>query len=190
MEPQRLDPAAMLHRLLGREERFLAQLGIELARGPFELDRPRRFEWGEPPTTLAIEAACMGKFLALKALLDAGADPNATAGGQSALSQACRVGAEQCAKLLLERGAEPQGPPGADLSPLEIAARAGAVGCCELLLQAGADPFQIGRLGSNAIDGARALGSARSHQGAGAIEAWLVRRELAPATAARKNSSL
>ena len=104
--------------------------------------RPDDAPGGEPPVTAAAEA---GGLAALKALLEAGADPDAVADpskgpGGTPLQRACAAEAWDAARILLEGGANanaaaPPLPP-----PLFLAAESGHAPTVSALLSKGADP--------------------------------------------------
>lgn len=86
-------------------------------------------------------AALHGRAEALRALLDAGADPRAkTPGGKEPLHFAAESG-EECARLLLAAGADPDAKSAAGWPPLHFAAQAGRAECARLLVAGAiADP--------------------------------------------------
>lgn len=90
-----------------------------------------------------------GDITKVRALLDAGADPNAdraSYGHMTALHRAALYNRLDVAKLLIERGADVNHlahtdfPKGVDGTPLHFAACAGASAIVQLLLERGADP--------------------------------------------------
>ena len=87
-------------------------------------------------------AAKTGNVVAAKALLEAGASPNAKDDGdQTALSHAARRGHTELVDLLLIAGADPQATGGINgYSPLHWASIHGHMRSIDLLLAAGADP--------------------------------------------------
>jgi ankyrin repeat protein len=99
-------------------------------------------------------AAALGDGALVTAMLDR--DPSrveeARPWGKRALSAAVDFGHEEIVRLLLDRGADPNGPEGADAPrgfALHSAARAGNRGLVELLLDHGADPnAQVDSAGS------------------------------------------
>lgn len=88
------------------------------------------------------KAAGAGKVTRVKALLDAGADPNADVGGGTySLGEASRGGHKEVVDVLLSRGAYVGVGAGAELNfALAEAARRGDVERVKALLSAGADP--------------------------------------------------
>ncbi|WP_161607145.1 ankyrin repeat domain-containing protein [Myxococcus xanthus] len=119
-----------------------------------------RDEFGRPPLSAAASRAGTADVEVLRALLDAGADVNAVQGedsdeetGWTALHQVCLQGtfpnAIHAARLLLERGATPNGnTKDGGFSPLFFALKTHHLGIAEALLKAGADanaPFKTGR---------------------------------------------
>ena len=139
---------------------------------------------------LAMVAALRGMPRALRALLDAGADPNCAFKASCPLGNALAVGEFECAKLLIERGALVEGPPGSPLPPLHHGAAGGSVECCFLLLQAGADPSRLDGGGLAASQRGRRFANAAN--ACDAIDAWVeaqaLRQSAAPASPGRAPS--
>ena len=120
-----------------------------LARGAKPGDAPG----GEPPLTVAAESGSLG---ALKALLDAGADPDQAADpargpGGTPLQRACAAEAWESARVLLEGRARASlsAPPLAP--PLFLAAESGHAPTVALLIAKGADPNVRGTGGAAPI---------------------------------------
>jgi hypothetical protein len=91
-----------------------------------------------------------------RVLLEAGADPNETDDGSSALEIALRAGVEELVPILLASGARPDG---AGFSrPLRSAAEDGKLDLLRLLLDAGADPNGSNEYGDTALMGAALYG--------------------------------
>lgn len=99
--------------------------------------------------------------------------PYLPVGRLNLLHYACAFGAERCAGLLLERGADPRAPSGDASTPLHFAAAGGAPSLADLLLRHGADPAALDGLGRSPADVAR-QSPANPHAGA-------LARLLAPA---------
>ena len=86
----------------------------------------------------------------LRALLDAGADPDHDGGGEPPLQRA--ADRPESAKLLLGRGADPDHPDAVGATPLMKAVEAGCVESVELLVGAGADVSRRDPDGRTALD--------------------------------------
>ncbi|QDT69435.1 Phosphocholine transferase AnkX [Planctomycetes bacterium MalM25] len=97
---------------------------------------------------------------AVRALLAAGADPNAETDYRvRPLTLACRAGQGLLTQALLEAGADPNAKlPGGE-TPLMTAARSGSVEVIEFLLGEGADPNAKQRRGQTALMWAAAAGA-------------------------------
>jgi hypothetical protein len=130
---------------------------------------------------LLMSAAYAGMARALKALIDAGADPNHAIGLITPLGQAAFGGQADCVTQLIERGALPDGSPTSH-PPLHQAAWAGSPKCCLILLDAGADPSRLDDQGLGPSASARHLAQHRNKEGvieaAQAIDAWVEALEL------------
>ncbi|XP_045502459.1 transient receptor potential channel pyrexia-like isoform X1 [Colias croceus] len=91
----------------------------------------------------ALWAAWMGKSSVLNKLLKLGADPNSSDdAGRTCLHLTCLVASEDCARLLLEHGADPNmwdSTTDRKATPLHCAASAKSVACVKALLSHGAD---------------------------------------------------
>ncbi|KAL8882197.1 MAG: hypothetical protein Q9198_000764 [Flavoplaca austrocitrina] len=106
-------------------------------------------------------AARFGRHHCLKALIDAGADPNKGTGHEESygcpLQAACDNGNENAVHFLLEKGADPNTVGGSIWlgnvhTPLHMAAYRGKMNVIKLLLEYGADPnIQGGDLGNALI---------------------------------------
>lgn len=93
---------------------------------------------GIPPIVAAAKDA---EWPAVRALIDAGADVNATYGdGTSALHWASYWDDAETARLLLDAGADPNTVTDLGVTPLWPAAENGSAAMARLLLEAGADP--------------------------------------------------
>lgn len=144
-------------------------------------------------STPLIVAAGRGAVSAVKALLDAGADPNArTVNLKTALKAAsdkkeCAGGSDpnmlKTMKLLLEAGADPDGAgcDGAGLRPLDVAAMEGSAARCRILLDGGAKV--------DAANGASALALAL-HFGHGRLAGMLLAAGGDPNIKSEKRSLL
>lgn len=88
---------------------------------------------------------------ALKELLDEGGDPNEVcySDGYTPLGYAVELGGDQVLKLMLERGANPDGG-GILVTTLE-AAENGRLEILKILLEAGADPNRMDEDGESAV---------------------------------------
>ncbi len=109
-------------------------------------------------------AAYFGQREAARALLDAGADPNAPAAGHPSgvapLASAVAGGDRGLIELLLERGAAPDPTQAGGFTPLQAAAARGDRDLCRRLLDAGADPRRADDAGRTAADHAADRGHA------------------------------
>ncbi|MGC4119989.1 MAG: ankyrin repeat domain-containing protein [Myxococcales bacterium] len=104
-----------------------------------------------------------GRAAEAKALLDRGADPNATTRwGWTALHHASRLGRAELAELLLARGASPRAKGRDGSSPLHLAAGAGQVELVGALLAAGADAADPDREGRTPLHWAAGQGHAKA----------------------------
>lgn len=101
-------------------------------------------------------AAYKGKYDAVKALLDKGAEPNQT--GWTALHYAATVGNNQIVQLLLDRSAYIDAESPNQTTPIMMAARGGHILTVKLLLDEGADVTLKNGAGMTALDFARAGG--------------------------------
>jgi len=101
-------------------------------------------------------AAYKGKYEAVKALLDKGAEPNQT--GWAALHYAAAVGNNQIVQLLLDKSAYIDAESPNQTTPIMMAARGGHILTVKLLLDEGADVALKNGAGMTAIDFARAGG--------------------------------
>ncbi|XP_023945739.1 transient receptor potential channel pyrexia [Bicyclus anynana] len=97
----------------------------------------------EAMRTAVLWACWMGKCSFLFKLLRIGADPNsADNGGRSCLHLSCLVAKEECVKLLLDHGADPNmwdAKTDRKATPLHCAASAKSLSCVKLLISHGAD---------------------------------------------------
>ena len=92
-------------------------------------------------------------------LLDAGADPElANDRGQTALAAAAFKGDESCVRLLLDRGAQVDSPPGGRTAFM-IAAMFNRVAIMQLLHERGADPWAMDDMGLDALAAAHKMGA-------------------------------
>jgi ankyrin repeat protein len=100
--------------------------------------------------TALIAASSRGAIDVVQVLLDAGADVNAEAGGNTALSTACKYGGLGLAtvELLLQHGADVNSQPASGHTALWKAAAEGHGDTVKLLLNAGADISKGGSFGS------------------------------------------
>jgi ankyrin repeat protein len=100
-------------------------------------------------------AAFFGGPAAVKAILEAGADPDADADntfGVHPLHSACAVGALESARALLAAGANPNVHQKGGYTPLHTAAHNNDVALAELLLEHGADRARKDDTGQTALD--------------------------------------
>jgi hypothetical protein len=96
-------------------------------------------------TTELLAVVRAGDLARLKALLKAGAQPNAAdRRGERALPLAVRAGRMEIARTLLEQGADPDARGADGTTPLAIVALSGNARIARLLLKAGADPHRRG----------------------------------------------
>ena len=94
-----------------------------------------------PPTDSSVcDAAHDGQLKRLRKLLDKGGNPDAKETFGSALMMACLEDNDQCAALLLERGARVNQTREGGETALHNACANGSVRCTKLLLDAGANP--------------------------------------------------
>lgn len=166
-----------------QEDQFLELFAQEMAQPSKYWDlneaAPLDDEFPQDDPSLAREAARRGSERALRALLDAGADPDAQSAGSTPLNIAIASGHARCARLLLERGAKPEGPGWQWRSrPLAAAAWVGNIECCLLLLEAGADPLALNHNKKTAAQAAREGSLQASKDGADAIDAWVEAKAL------------
>lgn len=106
------------------------------------------------------EAAEHGDVTRMQRLLTAGANVNATLGGDgSPLIAAARKGHDAAVTFLLDRGADPNLPVSGDGSPLIMAARNGHLATVRLLLQRGADIPPAGEWRRQCADHGRSRGT-------------------------------
>ncbi|KAF9796715.1 hypothetical protein SFRURICE_008125 [Spodoptera frugiperda] len=93
--------------------------------------------------TAGLWACWHGRSSLLSKLLKLGLDPNRTDdAGRSCLHLSCLVGSEECAKLLLEHGADPNmwdSSTDRKATPLHCAASAKSLACVKVLIAHGAD---------------------------------------------------
>ena len=101
-------------------------------------------------------AAYKGRYDAVKALLDKGAEPNQT--GWAALHYAAAVGNNEIVQLLLDRSAYIDAESPNQTTPIMMAARGGHILTVKLLLDEGADVTLKNGAGMTALDFARAGG--------------------------------
>ena len=83
-------------------------------------------------------AARDGKIAGVRAALCAGANPNATWKGQTALMYACEKGQDDIANLLLDNGAKINAVDNYRRTALHLAVMGSHVACCRTLIQRGA----------------------------------------------------
>ncbi len=104
-------------------------------------------------STPLIIAAYYNNSGAVKALLDAGADPELQDSmGNTALMGACFKGYPETVKVLLENGASVHTANGNAATALTFAANFGRNELITLLLEYGANPLQKDNFGKNPID--------------------------------------
>jgi ankyrin repeat protein len=103
---------------------------------------------GEPPLVHAIEK---GYAAIAKALLDHGADPDYRPKHRSMLIDAIAGRHLDCAELLLQRGANPNGGGKKAVRPLEQAVSSCSADAFHLLLKYGADPLLPSHDGSSVL---------------------------------------
>lgn len=77
-------------------------------------------EYKQELTSPLCIAAAQGFTDCLMYLLEHGAQPNLSAGGNAALHEACANGNTECAELLLEHGADPNQQSEDGLTPLHM----------------------------------------------------------------------
>lgn len=141
--PRTREVLQAVHRSDEARIRFYARLGVNL-------DGRGRWGWyweyeGETPLTAAVQ---QGDAAMVQALLESGADVNATDGSQNApLHQAAISKNAALAVLLLEHGADINQPGHAGATPLVTAIRFLSLDLVELLLSKGADPKLGGPVG-------------------------------------------
>lgn len=82
-------------------------------------------------------AAYVGDINTVKNILDSGTDINVKAGGETPICSAASSGQTEIVRLLLSRGADPNGAGG--YSPIKLAALNGSTEMVQLLIQSGAD---------------------------------------------------
>ena len=118
-------------------------------------------EWkGQTPVLLAAE---IGNRQAMKALLDAGADPEIANGrGQKAMHLVVRRDDSEGLNLLVEAGADPNSRDAHGQTPLHLAFESGAADLVQELLDAGADPFARREGGDTPLHVAAAIGKAET----------------------------
>jgi ankyrin repeat protein len=119
-------------------------------------------------STPLIEAVKRHDRVAVNALLDRGAEVNATeADGTTALHWAAQLDDLEMIALLLDAGAAPGAPTRFHVTPLELASNNGNAATVERLLGAGADPNAVSREGQTPLMSAASSGSV------GAVEVLL-----------------
>jgi len=130
---------------------------------------------GESPLVACAE---VGRVKLLKAMLAAGASPDAaSSSGLTALAAASMVGALECTVALLAAGATPDLPTGrARTTPLSYAAQEGFRGVCEALLNAGADATAPDSYGVSPQQYALRRAEERSARNA-ELHTWMCRAE-------------
>jgi len=141
--------AAIVERLLAAKpdlDRFEAAIVGDLGRLAELLDEPDAEpidqRSGDGFTALHL-AAYFGRRRAVQELLDRGADPHAWASGGlrvQPLHSAVSAGHDVVARLLVERGAEPDQAQDGGYTPLHAAAQNGLSGLCDFLIAHGANP--------------------------------------------------
>lgn len=85
-------------------------------------------EYKRELTTPLCIAAARGHTACVRHLLERGADPDASPGGQGALHEACLGGHTACAQLLLQHGADPDLLSAEGLAPLHLCRTASSLG--------------------------------------------------------------
>ena len=99
------------------------------------------------------QAAYMGRLDVVKALVEAGADVNASAQGYTPLYRAAGVGHLEIVRYLIAQGAAVNAAGNSyRTTPLMNAARSGQLAVARVLLDAGADPNAEGTKGWRALD--------------------------------------
>lgn len=126
---------------------------LELLLGMKNVDLNARARNGDSALMIA---AYKGRFDAVKALLDKGAEPNQT--GWAALHYAAAIGNNQIVQLLLDRYAYIDAESPNQTTPIMMAARGGHILTVKLLLDEGADLTLKNGAGMTALDFARAGG--------------------------------
>jgi ankyrin repeat protein len=126
---------------------------LELLLGTKNVDLNARARNGDSALMIA---AYKGRFDAVKALLDKGAEPNQT--GWAALHYAAAVGNNQIVQLLLDHYAYIDAESPNQTTPIMMAARGGHILTVKLLLDEGADLTLKNGAGMTALDFARAGG--------------------------------
>ncbi|XP_039084440.1 ankyrin repeat and SOCS box protein 18 [Hyaena hyaena] len=104
-------------------------------------------EYKRELTTPLCIAAARGHTACVRHLLERGADPDASPGGQGALHEACLGGHTACAQLLLQHGADPDLLSAEGLAPLHLCRTASSLGCAQALLEHGASVQRAGGAG-------------------------------------------
>ncbi len=108
------------------------------------------------PSAELVAAAAKGEVPRLRALLDAGADPDSTDGSLTALQRACAERQPEAADVLLTAGASVSlispGRATNGMAALHFAARAGPRRLVAMLLESAADPAQAGTDGMLPLD--------------------------------------
>ena len=132
----------------------LALVGIFLIRRAGAVDGGRN--GSDTPVVLLAAAARAGDRAAIHALLSAGAEANAPAGGNgwTPLLHAVHTRSWTGARALLEGGVDPNAAGTAGQRPLLMAAAYGDAEMVSLLLDAGADPHLGGQGWRNALEAA------------------------------------
>ena len=140
---------AIVERLLAAKpdlDRFEAAIVGDLGRLAELLDEPDAEpidqRSGDGFTALHL-AAYFGRLRAVQELLDRGVDPTAWASGSlrvQPLHSAVSAGHDAVARLLVERGADPDQAQDGGYTPLHAAAQNGLGGLCDFLIAHGANP--------------------------------------------------
>jgi uncharacterized protein len=140
---------AILERILAANpvlDRFEAAIVGDLPRLAELLDErdtePIDERSGDGFTALHL-AAFFGRYRAVELLLDRHADPSAWSSGAihvQALHSACAGRHDEVARLLVERGAQPDQPQDGGYRPLHAAAQNGQRWLCDFLIEHGANP--------------------------------------------------